>query len=87
MPLVHDDLAFSFLQNFFDTYDSDFAKKINMYASAEIWSSVMRESEARRCLHAKYIFTTQVDFGESLIYTKAEFRYISARPKMNLSFV
>ena len=27
MPLVHDDLAFSFLQNFFDTYDSDFAKK------------------------------------------------------------
>lgn len=47
MPLVHDDLAFSFLQKFFDTNDSDFAKKINMYASAEIWSSVMRESEAR----------------------------------------
>ena len=29
MPLVHDDLAFSFLQNFFDTNDSDFAKKKN----------------------------------------------------------
>ena len=47
MPLVHDDLAFSFLQNFFDTNDSDFAKKKIIYASAEIWSSMMRESEAR----------------------------------------